>query len=206
MSFKALLVVDVQKDFCEGGSLAIPGADEIVPLINRLDAHGQFACTVLTKDWHPANHKSFASNNPGAKPFDLGILNGMSQVFWPDHCVQHSEGSELHADLDLLGAFTFTKGKDIEVDSYSGFVDNNGQNLTGLGGFLKEAMIKELYVVGLATDYCVKYTVLDALKQGFKVTLLKDATKAVSGFDSAVEEMEDAGATITTVQEYLRSL
>ncbi len=196
---KALILVDLQYDFLPGGALAVPGGDEIIPIINKLQ--DKFDCIVATQDWHPADHGSFASNHSGRKIWESIPLNGVNQILWPDHCVQGSKGAEFHGDLkrDKWKA-VFQKGTDPQVDSYSGFFDNNRQGDTGLADFLKTEGIQEIYVVGLAADYCVKFTVLEGLKEGFKTFLFADATKAVNmqegDFEKAVAEMENQGAKI----------
>ncbi len=196
---KALIIVDVQNDFLPGGSLAVSGGDEIIPVINRLQE--KFDFIVATQDWHPADHGSFASNHPGMKVGEFIELNGVQQILWPDHCVQGSGGAEFSKDLDRKKwKAVFQKGTDPLVDSYSGFFDNNRQGDTGLSKYLKSEGIEEIYICGLAADYCVKFTVLDGLGQGFKTYLVSDATKAVNiregDFAKAVSEMENKGAKI----------
>lgn len=179
---KALIVVDVQNDFMPGGNLAVPFGDEIVPLINEIQ--NKFDYIVATQDWHPENHKSFASQHKGKKVFDTIMLNGISQTLWPNHCVQGSEGAEFHKDLKTRKIETIIrKGMNPEVDSYSAFYDNNQQKSTGLAGMLKEKGVKEVYVCGLAADYCVYFTIKDALSNGFKAHLIEDATKAINQED-----------------------
>lgn len=179
---KTLIVVDVQNDFMPGGNLAVPFGDEIVPLINEIQ--NKFDYIVATQDWHPENHKSFASQHKGKKVFDIINLNGISQTLWPNHCVQGSKGAEFHKDLKTQKIETIVrKGMNPEVDSYSAFYDNHQQKSTGLAGMLKEKGVKEVYVCGLAADYCVYFTIKDALSNGFKACLIEDATKAISQED-----------------------
>lgn len=180
MSKKALLLIDIQKDFCPGGALAVAKGDEVVAVANTyIEQYNKTNdLIVATQDWHPANHKSFASNHPNNKLFDFIELNGLPQVLWPDHCVEHSDGAEFHPDL-LPIPCVFCKGEDPEVDSYSGFFDNGKRNKTQLDAFLKENGVDELDVMGLATDYCVKFTVLDALELGYKVNVIKAGCRAV---------------------------
>jgi len=181
MSKKALLVIDVQKDFCLGGALAVADADVIVPTINKLMADElQFDLIIASQDFHPENHGSFASVH-GVDVFSMGELNGEPQVMWPDHCVQGTNGVQFHDDLDMhLFDIIVQKGVDAKVDSYSAFKDNGGLNDSGLATLLRDENIEEVYVVGLATDYCVKFTALDAMEEGFKVFMVTDAMKGVN--------------------------
>jgi nicotinamidase/pyrazinamidase len=198
---KALLLIDIQKDFCKGGALEVPNGDEVVPVanewINKFNAEN--GIIVATQDWHPKNHKSFASNNPGKNLFELTELNGLPQVMWPDHCVEYTTGAEFHDDL-LPIPFVFCKGEDPEVDSYSGFFDNGKRNKTQLDSFLRERGVDELVILGLATDYCVKFTVLDALELGYKVIVPVGGCRAVNmpngSGDAAIQEMKTKGANI----------
>ena len=192
----ALIIVDMQNDFVAGGALAVTGGKELVPLIN--DVQGLFDLVIATQDWHPANHGSFAANHPGKNPGDLIEFNGLPQVLWPVHCVQNTHGADFVPGLDRKRwAAVFQKGTDPEIDSYSGFFDNGKRRATGLGDFLKERGVDEVYVLGLATDYCVKFTALDALALGFKTNLILDACRGVDlkpgDVDRAVEEMRRAG-------------
>ncbi|MDY3362966.1 bifunctional nicotinamidase/pyrazinamidase [Riemerella anatipestifer] len=197
---KALIVVDVQNDFCEGGALAVPNANEIIPYINLLIEENQYDKIIFTQDWHPANHKSFASNN-GKKVGETISLNGVPQFMWPDHCVENSFGAEFHKDLDTSKVdYIVKKGKNSEIDSYSAFQDNNHFMKTGLADYLKENDIQLVEIVGLALDYCVKYTCLDAVKEGFLTCLHFNGTRAVNvkpenGRD-AIYEMLENGVTI----------
>lgn len=177
---KALIVVDVQNDFCEGGSLEVPKADEIIPYINLLMNENQYDQIVLTQDWHPSDHKSFASNN-GKNVGDIIQLNGVPQFMWPDHCVQNTKGAEFHPDLQVEKATHIVqKGTNTEFDSYSGFQDNNHFMKTGLEDYLKFHDIQMVEIVGLALDYCVKFTALDAVKAGFLTCVHFNGTRAVN--------------------------
>jgi nicotinamidase/pyrazinamidase len=201
---KALLLVDVQNDFMTGGSLEVPHGAMIVPLINRLQKF--FDLVVATQDWHPQNHKSFASSHSNKKPFDEINLNGMKQILWPDHCVQGSKGAEFHPDLEINKiAAIFRKGMDPEIDSYSGFYDNSHQISTGLSGYLKEKGITELHFCGLAADICVYYTIKDSLKEGFPATLIEDASRPLSNdtFTSIKKELTKMGVRIINSNEIL---
>ena len=190
-----LIVVDVQYDFLPGGSLAVAGGDEIVPLINTLARH--FTNVVFTQDWHPADHISFASQHAGKAPFETIELPYGTQVLWPDHCVWNSHGAELSADLDIPhGQLIIRKGYNRQIDSYSGFQEADRETLTGLAGYLNERDIGRLYVVGLATDFCVGWTAIDAAAGGFDVTVIEDATRAIDNAGSlerAWADMDAAG-------------
>jgi nicotinamidase/pyrazinamidase len=195
----ALIVVDVQNSFLPGGSLAVPRGNEVVPVINDLAKH--FANVVLTQDWHPAGHRSFASSHPGKKPFDKIALDYGEQILWPDHCVQGTEGARLCRDLDLAHAqLVLRKGYHMTVDSYSAFIEADGKTTTGLGGYLRERGIDSVYVCGLATDFCVAWTALDARNLGFAAVVIDDACRAIDTQDSlaaAWERMERAGVKRT---------
>lgn len=193
---KALILVDIQNDFVKNGALAVPEGETIVPTVNKLI--GQFDFVVATQDWHPANHGSFAANHIGKKPGELVNLNGLSQILWPTHCVQGTHGAAFVSSLqtDKIKK-VFVKGTDEGIDSYSGFFDNGHQKATGLGDYLQEEGVTEVYVVGLAADYCVKFTALDAMSLGFDTYLVKDATKGVNlnagDVDRAFAELEENG-------------
>ena len=198
---KALILVDIQNDFLPGGALAVPDGDLIVPIANQLQA--AFRIVVATQDWHPADHGSFAANHPGKKLFEQIELNGLPQMLWPVHCVQGTKGAELAAGLDRGRiAKIFPKGTDAGIDSYSGLFDNGHRKSTGLGEWLKAKGVTEVFVCGLATDYCVKFTVLDAAQQGFKTHFIEDASRGVNlgpnDVKNAIAEMNRAG--IETVQ------
>ncbi|MFM9400529.1 bifunctional nicotinamidase/pyrazinamidase [Myroides odoratimimus] len=199
---KALLVVDLQYDFLPGGSLAVEEGDKIIPVINIIQK--QFDLIIATQDWHPNNHKSFASQHPDNN--DVINLNGIPQVLWPDHCVQGTRGAEFTAEWDTTKvAAIFRKGMNVEVDSYSGFYDNDHQHSTGLLGFLKNKEVKELYVCGLAAEFCVYFSAKDAQKAGIKTFFLDFATKPITaeGLVNAKKEMETLGITILKNQEEL---
>ena len=178
-----------------GGSLAVPRGDEVVPVINRLGK--QFTNVVLTQDWHPAAHRSFASAHPGKKPFDTIVLPYGEQILWPDHCVQGTEGARLHPDLAIDHAqLILRKGHHPDVDSYSAFVEADGKTRTGLAGYLEERGIEEIYVCGLATDFCVAWTALDACRLGFRVRVIEDACRAIDtqgSLAAARQKMEQTG-------------
>lgn len=195
-TMKALVLVDIQTDFLPGGALAVPHGDEVVPVANRMQA--AFPLVVATQDWHPADHGSFASQHPGRKPGDLGELAGLPQVFWPDHGVQGTAGAALAPGLDTSRvAKVFPKGTDRTIDSYSGFFDNGHRKATGLGDYLSAQGVTEVFLLGLATDYCVQATALDARQLGFATTLVLDGCRGVelTPGDSAraVEAMLAAG-------------
>ena len=198
---RALVLVDLQYDFMPGGALAVADGDETVPIAAKLTP--RFDIVVATQDWHPKDHKSFAVNNPGKQVGELGELGGLPQVMWPAHCVQGTHGAELHESLERSKiTAVFRKGIDAGIDSYSGFFDNGHKKATGLGDWLKQKRVDKLYVLGLATDYCVKFTCLDGRQQGFDVWLIEDGCRGVNlqagDSDKAIAEMRDAGATIIT--------
>lgn len=177
---KALIVVDIQNDFLEGGSLAVPQGNEVIPVINELIRNGGYDLIVATQDWHPTDHKSFAAQHPGKKEFEVIDLNGLQQVLWPVHCVQGSFGGEFHKELyaNPIEA-VFRKGMDPEIDSYSGFYDNGKRKATGLLGFLKDRGVTEIDVAGLATDFCVNFTANDALDAGFETTIIEEGSRPI---------------------------
>lgn len=198
---RALLIVDMLNDFGPAGALEVAGAAEIVEPINELQRVGQYDVIVLIQDFHPANHGSFASNNEGVGVGDIFDLNGLPQVGWPDHCVQGSAGCDFLPGLETQHAgLVIRKGMDPEVDSYSAFYDNGQRNSTGLTGYLKGLDIGSVDVVGLATDYCVKFTALDAVSEGFQTRLLTNCIRAVNlkpgDGDAAIEEMQTAGVEV----------
>jgi nicotinamidase/pyrazinamidase len=195
----ALILVDIQNDFIPGGALAVPEGDQVVPVVNRLQH--RFPLVVATQDWHPATHGSFAANHPDRRPGEMIELNGLPQILWPTHCVQGTPGADFVPALDRAGwDRVFVKGTDPQIDSYSGFFDNGHRQSTGLGEYLRERRVTDVYVAGLATDYCVKFTVLDALELGFKTHLVEDACRGVNlqpgDVVQAVEAMQAAGAEI----------
>lgn len=194
----ALILVDIQNDFLPGGALAVPRGDEILPLVNRLQS--QFPLVVATQDWHPANHGSFVVNHPGRKPFEEIELNGLPQTLWPVHCVQHTRGAELAPKLERKHIVRiFQKGTDPGIDSYSGFFDNGHRRSTGMGDWLKGRGVTEVHICGLATDYCVKFTALDAVALDFKTRLIADACRGVNlrpaDVEQAIAEMKRAGVS-----------
>jgi nicotinamidase/pyrazinamidase len=191
----ALLVVDVQEDFLPGGALAVARGDEIVPLVNRVAA--QFAVVVLTQDWHPAGHASFASSHPGKRPFQTMRLPYGEQVLWPDHCVQGSAGAAFAAGLDIPHAqLVIRKGHHRKVDSYSAFLEADRKTKTGLDGYLTSRGVKRVFCVGLATDFCVAWTALDARRLRFQASVIEDACRAIDtggSLEAAWKAMKKAG-------------
>ncbi|MGA2493532.1 MAG: bifunctional nicotinamidase/pyrazinamidase [Roseiarcus sp.] len=191
----ALIVADVQNDFVRGGALAVPGGETILPLVNRLI--GAFAQVVLTQDWHPAGHASFASSHPGAKPYDMIAMPYGQQALWPDHCVQGSHGAALVAGLAVDSAFlVLRKGIHAAVDSYSAFLEADRKTTTGLGALLAARGVGRVFVCGLATDFCVAFTALDARAAGFETYVVEDACRAIDANGSlaaAWARMEAAG-------------
>ncbi|WP_053970812.1 bifunctional nicotinamidase/pyrazinamidase [Mangrovimonas sp. ST2L15] len=199
---KALILVDIQNDFLPGGSLAVPEGDTIVPTVNQLQ--NQFDLVVATQDWHPPNHLSFASNHDGLKPFDMIDLFGIKQVLWPDHCIQGSKGSQFSETLDMNAVSAiFRKGMDPKTDSYSGFFDNGRRHHTGLSAYLKSKGIKQVYVCGLAADYCVYYTAKDAQSEGFETYFISDATKAIAQetLDFALKDLKQHQVKIISTKD-----
>jgi len=200
-----LIIIDVQKDFMPGGALAVPLGDSIVPVINKMQYY--FDVVLATQDWHPKNHKSFASNHAEKKPFDKMILHGIHQTLWPDHCVQSTEGAEFHSDL-LTNKFAaiFRKGMDPETDSYSGFYDNNHKLSTGLAGCLHDKGAIDLFFCGLAADICVYYSILDSITEGFSATLIEDASCPLypDKFDDIKCELAKQGVHIINSNELVK--
>lgn len=194
-----LLVIDVQNDFCPGGALGVPGGDEVVAVINRLAPH--FRHCVVTQDWHPADHLSFASNHAGRQPFETVTLDYGEQVLWPDHCVQGSQGACFHSDLDWRGVdLVLRKGFHRAIDSYSAFQENDRTTPTGLAGYLRERGFRRLFIAGLATDFCVAWTALDAVAEGFDAVLVEDACRAIDldgSLAAAMSAMSGAGVKLT---------
>ncbi len=203
---KTLILVDLQNDFLPGGALAVPNGDAVIPLANQLQ--GAFKLVVATQDWHPANHSSFAANHPGRKPGEVVQLKKRSQLLWPTHCVQNTHGAELAPGLmrNRINK-VFKKGIDTDIDSYSGFFDNGHQRATGLGEFLREKKVKDVYVLGLATDYCVNFTALDAVELGFHTHLVEDACRGVNlkpdDVKNAIEAMKKAGVIVVKSEQLL---
>lgn len=201
---RALLVIDVQNDFMPTGSLPVVDGDAVVPVANALMPH--FALVVATQDWHPANHGSFAINHAGHVPGDVIELGGVPQVLWPPHCVQDAAGASFHSGLDVAGIdHVVRKGTDPGIDSYSGFYDNRHLKATGLDSYLRERRVDAVVIIGLATDYCVRATVFDALELEYAVTLVGDGVRAVdvaSGDgERAIKEMRAAGAAVARAAE-----
>ena len=191
----ALIVVDVQNDFCPGGRLAVQKGDEVVPLVNAFA--GRFENVVLTQDWHPPGHRSFATSHPGSKPFDSVKLAYGVQVLWPDHCVPGTPGAQLHPGLDTLAAdLVVRKGTDPAIDSYSALYENDHRTSTGLAGYLRDRGCRRLFLAGLATDFCVQYSALDARREGFEVFVVEDAVRGIDlegSLAAAWERMAVAG-------------
>ncbi len=203
----ALVIVDVQNDFCPGGSLAVAGGDLVIPIINRIA--GSLPIVVATQDWHPADHVSFASRHRGKSPLDTVELAGVTQVLWPDHCVQGSKGAELHPGLDQRPIdLLLRKGTHRDVDSYSAFFENDRTTATGLAYYLRGLGCEELFLAGLATDYCVLYSALDAVGLGFRTTVVSDAVKGVDqppgSTEEALRRMTAAGVALCESREILR--
>jgi nicotinamidase/pyrazinamidase len=195
----ALIIVDLQNDFLPGGALPVPRGDEIIPLVN--DLRKKFELVVATQDWHPANHESFAANHPGKKAGDRIMLDGIEQILWPVHCVQNTGGAEFARSLETKGfARVFQKGTDPNIDSYSAFFDNAHQRATGLGDYLKERRVSDVFLCGLALDYCVKFSVLDARQLGFNAHVVVDACRGIDlkpgDVERAIKEMKAAGAAV----------
>ena len=192
---KALLLIDIQNDFLPGGRLAVPDGDAIIPLVNALQP--RFDLVVATQDWHPSGHQSFASSHAGRAPFEQIDLHGLPQVLWPDHCLQASPGAALAPALRTGRVEAiFRKGTNPEIDSYSAFYDNGRRKSTGLADYLRGRRVSEVYVAGLAGDYCVYYSALDALVAGFATFVITDATRPISteGFAAALADLEAKGA------------
>jgi len=205
-STSAFIAIDVQNDFCPGGALAVPDGDAVVPIINRLAA--QFETCILTQDWHPSQHVSFASTHPGARPYDPALVNGRDATLWPDHCVQGSPGAGFHPGLDQ-GPYRLVlrKGFRPGLDSYSAFFENDGSTPTGLDGYLRGLRLDTVYVAGLALDYCVYYSALDAASLGYRVVVIRDATRAVGSpagsAERAIAELHRHGVTMMESTEVI---
>jgi nicotinamidase/pyrazinamidase len=202
---KALILVDIQNDFIPGGALPVPDGDAIIPIVNALMPY--FDLVVATQDWHPQNHGSFASNHPGKKVYDVIELNGLQQILWPDHCVQGSAGADFAPGLNTNPVEAiFRKGTDPSIDSYSAFFDNGRKKSTGLADYLRGRGIDEVYVVGLAGEFCVNFTILDAVDQGFKTYLIENGTRPLNrdDFEKAKETMKQKGVRIITSDHILK--
>ena len=193
-----LLAIDVQNDFCPGGALAVPDGDAVVPVINRLA--GAFDHVLLTQDWHPAGHTSFASSHAGRQPFETIEVAYGAQTLWPDHCVQGSTGAAFHENLEALRAeLIIRKGYDPAIDSYSAFYENDRTTATGLTGYLRTRGFERVFMAGLATDFCVAYSAIDAAREGFAVVVIEDACRAIDldgSLAAAKTRMAEAGASL----------
>ena len=208
----ALILVDLQKDFMPGGALAVPEGDELVSVANRLsEGFAVSDLVVATQDWHPADHGSFASQHPGTRPGGVIELDGLRQELWPDHCVAGTPGAEFHSALDQANiGRVFRKGSDPAIDSYSTFFDNARRKSTGLADFLQESNVNKVYIMGLATDYCVKFSVLDALSLAFKTSVIEDGCRGIDiqpgDVERAFEAMTAAGAAVVSSDDVLARL
>ena len=206
---KALIIVDLQNDFLPGGALPVPHGNEVIPVANKLQRH--FELVLATKDWHPADHGSFAANHKGKKPGDRILLDGIEQILWPVHCVQNTRGAEFAPSFDTSRIIhVFHKGIDPKIDSYSTFFDNAHRRHTGLAHYLEKRGIKDVYLMGLALDYCVKYSALDARHLGFNTHVILDGCRGIeleSGdIDRALNEMKSAGAVLLKSTELLHRM
>ena len=193
----ALILVDIQIDFLPGGALPVPNGHSIIPIVNKLQE--KFALVIATQDWHPPHHKSFASSHAGKTAFEKVQLGGLEQVLWPDHCVQGTAGANFHSDLHTTKVEAiFRKGMDINIDSYSGLYDNGRLKSTGLAGYLKDRQVRDVYVCGLAADYCVFFTAKDLIAEGFSTYFVEDATLPISaeGLAEARESLRQLGGHV----------
>lgn len=200
---KALLLIDIQNGFCPGGNLPVPAGDTIVPVVNALMASGHYDLIVASQDWHPANHGSFASMHPGKQPFEMGMLSGKQQVMWPDHCVQGTQDAEFHPDLNISRIdYIQKKGENPDVDSYSAFRDNDQTSTTGLHTYLQEKGVTQLDIAGLATDFCVKFSALDAVEMlpGVTTRFIQDASLGIDPqtVEAAIADMQSHGVHVIT--------
>jgi len=207
---RALLIIDLQNDFLPGGALAVPNGDAVIPIANKLQ-RAAFDVIVATQDWHPRDHGSFAVNHRGKTSGEIVNLNGLRQVLWPVHCVQNTRGAELSAALDVSRVDKIIrKGTDPWIDSYSAFFDNGHRKDTGLARYLKSRGVSDVYLLGLATDYCVKFSVLDARQLGFNVHLIEDGCRGINlhhgDVDAAIEQMRRTGAQVTRSARVLSTL
>ncbi len=211
MTKTALLLIDIQNDFLPGGSLSVHEGDQVIPVANELIifARKHNWLVIATQDWHPKNHRSFAINNPGAKVYDKGVLDGLPQVWWPVHCVQGSHGAKIAKEL-LKPDIVIQKGMHPNIDSYSGFFDNAHRAKTELDDLLKKHHAQKLVILGIATDYCVKYTVLDGLSLGYEVMVVTDGCRGVDmpngSCDEAFAEMKKSGAILATLDKTIKNL
>lgn len=204
---KALLIIDIQKDFLPGGALAVPEGDQLIPLVNELMP--EYDLVVATQDWHPQDHGSFAENHLDAQLYEQIELKGLPQTLWPTHCVAGTKGAEFAETLDThLIETVFQKGTDAQIDSYSGFFDNGHLKATGLAEYLRNLGVTEVHLVGVATDYCVKFTALDALQEGFKTTILEDACRGVNlqegDVERALNEVRENGGNIVQTETIIK--
>jgi nicotinamidase/pyrazinamidase len=203
-STDVLLIIDPQQDFCAGGQLAVPDGDAVIPLINQIAT--RFDHVILTQDWHPANHISFAASHPGARLYDQITLDYGPQTLWPDHCVQATAGAEFHPGLNIPQIeLILRKGFRPQIDSYSAFVENDKTTPTGLAGYLRERGFKRIFMAGLAYDYCVRYSAIDAIQAGFQAVVIEDATRAVNLPNSVAEtrgEFAQTGVQQITAAEF----
>ncbi len=194
---RALVIVDLQYDFLPGGNLAVPNGDDIIPIINSIQDN--FDLVVATQDWHPLHHSSFASSHKNRKPFEMMDLNGISQVLWPDHCIQGTFGANLSSEIDgnRIEAI-FRKGINSDIDSYSGFFDNGKRKSTGMAGYLNEHKVRTIFICGLAGDFCVYYTATDAIDLGFDTFIIEDASRAINqdNFRQAMASFKNRGGKI----------
>lgn len=199
MTMEALVVIDLQNDFCPGGALAVAGGDEIVPIVNSLIE--KFDNVVMTQDWHPAGHSSFASSHVGKQPFETVEMPYGTQTLWPDHCIQGTHGAMFHSGLKWdKGQIVIRKGFRSAIDSYSAFYENDHATPTGLGGYLKERGIGKVTLCGLATDFCVAFSAIDARKHGLDVTVKLDACRGIDlggSMDAMMGQMRAAGVKVT---------
>lgn len=203
---KGLLVVDIQNDFLPGGALGVPDGDKIISTVNKLQYHNEFKLVVGTQDWHPPDHGSFASNHEGKNPLDIIELGGLEQILWANHCVQGSFGADFPKELDICKMEAiFRKGMEKEIDTYSAFFDNGHKKDTGLTGYLRARNIDHVYIVGLAGDFCVNFSIRDALEQNFKVTLIKDCTRPINTdeFENVLKELKEKGTEIISSGDFL---
>ena len=201
---KALLLIDIQNDFIPGGALAVPGGDEIIEVANKLQSH--FDLVIATQDWHPANHKSFASQHAGKKAFEKTDLNGLEQMLWPDHCVQGTAGAGFSPKLNMNSVEAiFRKGTNAEIDSYSGFYDNDHLKSTGLANYLKGKGVTDLYLAGLAGDYCVYFSAKDAIAEGFQTYIIEGASRSINNdeFNIAKADIVNKGGRIINSTDIL---
>lgn len=205
---KALLLVDIQNGFCPGGNLAVSEGDAIVPIANALIASGYYDLIVASQDWHPADHGSFASQHGGKAPFEMGELSGKPQMMWPDHCVQGTSDAEFHPDLNADAiAYVQRKGENVNVDSYSAFRDNDQSAVTGLADYLNDKGVTQLDVCGLATDYCVSFSVIDAIDMlpGVTVRFIEDGSRGITpeGVSAAIDAMKAKGAEVVNSRDII---